>query len=37
MAVDGLLGGLVSPWVSMPVAVAVSTTLPLSTSAWVTV
>ena len=36
VAVDGLLGGLVIPWVSVPVAVVVSTTLPASTSAWVT-
>ena len=35
--VDGALIGLVSPWVSVPVAVAVSVTKPRSTSSGVTV
>ncbi len=36
-SVDGSLIGPTSPWMSVPVAVAVSSTSPLSTSAWVTV
>jgi hypothetical protein len=35
--VDGSLTGLMSPWVSVPVAVAVSVTKPRSTSCWVTI
>ena len=37
VAVEGALGGLAMAFGSLPVAVAVSTTLPWSTSVWVTV
>ena len=37
VAVDGFDGALLLPWLSVPVAVAVSVTAPASTSDWVTV